>query len=46
MRIMQSGKYQKGFLTDQGKTGEDLETTGDAGKRNKESIFMTFFEEA
>src|SRR5665811_634052 len=38
---MQPRKYPKGFFTDKGTIGEDLETTGNAGKRNKESIFIT-----
>jgi len=38
---MQPRNCQEGFLTDKGKIGEDLETAGDAGKRNKESIFIT-----
>jgi len=37
---MQPRKYPKGFLTDKGTIGEDLETTGNAGKGNKESIFI------
>lgn len=38
---MQSRKYPKGFLTDKGTIGEDLETKGNAGKRNKECFFIT-----
>jgi len=38
---MQPRKYPKGFLTDKGTIGEDLETTGNVGKRDKGCFFIT-----